>query len=169
MFNLSEHPSGTIRENQSILSQDLSQDSQPSASVARHYLGIHECDPRPAGLPLTSQSVNNQDDIQSFARKSNRSKISRLELQAALNLSVNILPFWLCTFPVACYVIIDYWCIRLETSCDTVLSTYGNYFWNVFMFHSIYNPIMYMATCSEFRRALRHIAKNKLSTKLNIF
>jgi hypothetical protein len=39
-----------------------------------------------------------------------------------------------------------------------------NFFWDVFMLHSIYNPIMYMVTFSEFRRAFRHITKN-LSNK----
>ena len=153
-----ENPSSTRERNPSILFQDH---SLPS-SVVRHQMDI-ECDPD-AHPPATSQPINNQENIQSFARKSNRSKISRLELQAALNLSVNILPFWLCAFPVACYSIAIFWCIRLETSCNTILLTWY-YFWDVFIFHSIYNPIMYMTTCSEFRRAFKHIAK-KLSAKL---
>jgi hypothetical protein len=151
-----ENSSSTRGRNPSILFQD-----QLPSSVVRHQMDI-ECDPD-SRLPETSQPINNEDNIEWFPWKSNRSKISRLEIQAALNLSVNILPFWLCAFPVACYSITFFWCIRLETTCETIVLTFI-YFWDVFLFHSIYNPIMYMTTCSEFRRALKHIAK-KLSTK----
>ncbi len=34
-----------------------------------------------------------------------RSKVNRLEVRAALNMFVNILPFGLCTFPVSCVII----------------------------------------------------------------
>jgi hypothetical protein len=150
-----ENSSSTRGRNPSILFQD-----QLPSSVVRHQMDI-ECESRP---PATSQPINNEDNIEWFPWKSNRSKISRLEIQAALNLSVNILPFWLCAIPVACYSIAIFWCIRLETSCDTILLTLF-YFWDVFIFHSIYNPVAYMITCLEFRRAVKHIAK-KLSAKL---
>lgn len=47
-------------------------------------------------------------DTEFFPWMKNRSKISRLEVRAALNMSVNILPFWLCTFPVSCTIIFLY-------------------------------------------------------------
>jgi hypothetical protein len=51
-----------------------------------------------------------------------RSKVNRLEVRAALNLSVNILPFWLCTFPLSCDIIALYWrCVRLHgDDCDAI-------------------------------------------------
>jgi hypothetical protein len=85
-------------------------------------------------------------------------RINRLEVRAALDMSVNILPFWLCTFPVSCYAMALYWCVRLEGDCHTVFLTW-TYMWDLFLLHSIYNPIMYMSTSSEFRRALFHIVR----------
>ncbi|XP_046638189.1 uncharacterized protein LOC124316340 isoform X2 [Daphnia pulicaria] len=156
LFSIAENASGVREGNPSIISQD------PEIilpSVVHHQM---DTDERDQHSHLPPHSTNNQDDTESF-RMPGRSKISRLEVQAALNLSVNILPFWLCTLPVACYAIVSYLCIQLDVNLDTIVVTW-NYFWDTFMLHSIYNPIMYMATCSEFRRALRHTAK-KLSTK----
>ena len=85
-------------------------------------------------------------------------KVSRLEIQAALIMSFNILPFSLCTFPVSCYAIALYWCIRLEGDCDNILLTW-TYIWDLFMLHSIYNPVMFMSTSPEFWKALLHISK----------
>lgn len=94
------------------------------------------------------------------------SKISRLEIQAALNMSVNVLPFWFCTFPVSCYAIGLYWCIRTEGDCSTILRTWP-YMWNFFLLHSIYNPVMYMLYSCEFRRAILHITR-KLVNKCQL-
>ncbi|XP_046638193.1 uncharacterized protein LOC124316345 [Daphnia pulicaria] len=152
---VSKNPSGVREGNPSIISQD------PEIilpAVVHHRMDTDERVPH-----LPSQSINNLGDTESFPWMPIRSKISRLEVQAALNLSVNILPFWLCTFPVAFNTIVLYWCIRLEVNLDTIVVTW-NFFWDVFMLHSIYNPIMYMVTFSEFRRAFRHITKN-LSNK----
>ncbi|KZS17527.1 Uncharacterized protein APZ42_016400 [Daphnia magna] len=90
------------------------------------------------------------------------SKISRLEVQAALNMSVNVLPFWLCTFPVSSYAIGLYWCIRLEGDCSPILLTWP-YMWNFFLLHSIYNPVMYMLSSSEFQRAILHILRKLIN------
>jgi 5-hydroxytryptamine receptor 1 len=87
-----------------------------------------------------------------------RTKINRLEVRAALDMSVNVLPFWLCTFPVSCYAMALYWCVRLEGECDAVFLTW-TYMWDLFLLHSIYNPVAYMSTSTEFRRALLHIAR----------
>jgi hypothetical protein len=84
-----------------------------------------------------------------------RSKVNQLEIRAALILSVNILPFWICTFPVTCNAISLYWCVRLGTDCSTTFELYP-YIGHLFMFHSIYNPLMYMLSSGEFRRALAH-------------
>jgi 5-hydroxytryptamine receptor 1 len=157
LFSVVETASGVREGNPSIISQD------PEIilpAVVHHRM---DTDDRDQHSHLPSHSRNNQDDTESFPRMPGRSKISRLEVQAALNLSVNILPFWLCTFPVSCYAIVTYWCIQLDVNLETIVVTW-NYFWDTFMLHSIYNPIMYMATCLEFRRALRHTVK-KLSTK----
>ncbi|XP_045023035.1 uncharacterized protein LOC123466425 [Daphnia magna] len=94
------------------------------------------------------------------------SKLNRLEIRAALNMSVNILPFWLCTFPVSCSVVVLYWCIRLEGECGSILLPWP-YLWNLFLLHSIYNPVMYMATSSEFWRALVHIT-NKVAIAFHV-
>ncbi|KAI9558837.1 hypothetical protein GHT06_015626 [Daphnia sinensis] len=90
------------------------------------------------------------------------SKVSRLEVQAALNMSVNVLPFWLCTFPVSCYAIGLYWCIRLEGDCSIILRSWP-YMWEFFLLHSIYNPVMYMLSSSEFQRAILHIIRKLIN------
>ncbi|XP_046458958.1 uncharacterized protein LOC124205550 isoform X3 [Daphnia pulex] len=157
LFSIAETASGVRDGNLSQLSQD------PEIilpAVVHHRM---DTDERDQHSHLPSHSTNNQDDTESFPRMPIRSKISRLEVQAALNLSVSILPFWMCTFPVSCYAIVIYWCIQLDVNLETIVVTW-NYFWDTFMLHSVYNPVMYMATCSEFRRALRHTVK-KLSNK----
>ena len=100
-----------------------------------------------------------------FPRMRMRSKVNRLEVRAALNMSINILPFWLCTFPVSCDIIALYWCIRLNGDVCEVIDYFWPYLWNVFLLHSIYNPGMYMLSSYEFRRALPR-ATRKL---MNIF
>ncbi|XP_046454827.1 uncharacterized protein LOC124202521 isoform X2 [Daphnia pulex] len=105
-------------------------------------------------------------DTEFFPWMKNRSKISRLEVRAALNMSVNILPFWLCTFPVSCVIISLYWCIRLEGDCDMILRALP-YVWSSFQLHSVYNPAMYMCTSSEFWRAFLHM-KRKLTNPFHI-
>ncbi|EFX82895.1 hypothetical protein DAPPUDRAFT_316241 [Daphnia pulex] len=159
LSTVSENPSVVGGENPSIFFPDA---EFTQTHVSHHQDSTDECH-RDSHLPLVSQAINNLGDTESFPWMPNRSKVNRLEVQAALNLSVNILPFWLCTFPVACNTIALYWCIRLDAKCDNIMEPLV-IFWETFMLHSIYNPIMYMATCSEFRRALRHTVK-KLSTK----
>jgi hypothetical protein len=159
LSTVSENPSGVRGENPSILFQDP---EFMQTHVSHQQDNTEECH-HDSHLPLASQAINNRCDTVSFPWMPNRSKISRLEVQAALNLSVNILPFWLCTFPVSCNIIAFYWCTRLDANCENLMVTL-NYFWETFMLHSVYNPIIYMATCSEFQRALLRIA-NKLSNK----
>ncbi|EFX82897.1 hypothetical protein DAPPUDRAFT_101081 [Daphnia pulex] len=150
---VSENPSVVGGENPSIFFQDA---EFTQTHVSHHQDSTDECH-RDSHLPLVSQAINNLGDTESFPWMPNRSKVNRLEVQAALNLSVNILPFWLCAFPVSCNIIVFYWCIRLDANCDSLMVTL-NYFWETFMLHSIYNPIMYIATCSEFQRAFLRIA-----------
>jgi hypothetical protein len=58
---------------------------------------------------------------QCFAWFHTRPKISRLEIRAALSLSINFLPVWLCTFPVTLNAIAIYWGFRLGTELpDTI-------------------------------------------------
>lgn len=86
-----------------------------------------------------------------------RSKVNRLEVRAALTMSANIVPFWLCTFPVSIHALALYWCILLQADCYAVFHM-TSYLRDFFMFHSIYNPVMFMVTNSEFQRALLHVA-----------
>ena len=85
----------------------------------------------------------------------NRPKLNRLEIIAALNMSINILPVWLCTFPVTLNAIMIYWCIRLEMNCP-VIYRINPYIRDMFFFYNVYTPLMYMITSSEFKRALVH-------------
>ncbi len=114
----------------------------------------------PENNQVPSSEIIENLDTECFPWIQVRSNINRLELRAALNMSVNILPFWLCTFPVSCCVMALYWCIRLEGNCENILLPWP-YVWNLFLLHSIYNPLMYMCTSSEFWRAFIH-TKNKL-------
>ncbi len=97
-------------------------------------------------------------ETECFAWVPGRPKTNRLEVRAALSMSVNVLPFWLCTFPVSCQAIALYWCMRLEASCYTTIYQNSYFLRELFMIHSIYNPLMYMITSCEFRKALFHIA-----------
>ena len=96
-------------------------------------------------------------DKNCFPWMQGRSKVSRLELQTTINMSINVLPFLLCTFPISCTSIAIYWCIQLGGDCS-VLGQMMSYLRDAFLLHSTYNPLMYMFSSSEFCRALRHIA-----------
>jgi hypothetical protein len=96
-------------------------------------------------------------DSNCFPWMQGRSKVSRLELQTTINMSINVLPFWLCTFPISCTSIAIYWCIQLGGDCS-VLGQMMSYLRDAFLLHSTYNPLMSMFSSSEFCRALRHIA-----------
>ncbi|KAK4010967.1 adenosine receptor A2b-like [Daphnia magna] len=124
----------------------------------------------PSTTQNATQPLNDNAQLSSIAdhqvnlnRQQAASKVNRLEVQAAFSLSVNILPFWLCTFPLSCFAMATYWCTRLGGNCDTFLFIW-TYMWDIFMLHSIYNPLMYMISCHDFRRALCHIFR-KLANK----
>ncbi|XP_046458853.1 uncharacterized protein LOC124205458 [Daphnia pulex] len=117
---------------------------------------------RPCFGDAQMTSYIDQLDAECFPWMPMRSKVNRLEVRAALNMSVNILPFWLCTFPVSCNVMTLYWCVRLESDCAYTAINIHGHLWNLFMLHSIYNPIMYMSTSSEFRRAVIHILRKMM-------
>ena len=112
----------------------------------------HQAETSPDFLATSSDDENTSE---CFGWFQNQSKVNQLEIRAALILSVNILPFWICTFPVTCNAISLYWCVRLGTDCSTTFAIYP-YIGNLFLFHSIYNPLMYMFFSGEFRRALAH-------------
>ncbi|KAI9558863.1 hypothetical protein GHT06_015652 [Daphnia sinensis] len=113
-----------------------------------------------------SSTCDNQFNFRRIYWKQEATRVNRLEVQAAFSLSVNILPFWLCTFPLSFFAIATYWCTKLGGNCDTFLLTW-TYMWDIFMLHSIYNPLMYMISCHDFRRALYHITR-KLANKFNM-
>ena len=95
------------------------------------------------------------------------SGIKRLEIRTALQLSVNILPFWICTFPLTCCSMALYWCIRLELNCSLVFAVIP-YLRDLFLIHVVYNPVMYMSTSAEFQRAVVHLFR-KLRSKVHCF
>jgi hypothetical protein len=117
LSTVSENPSGVRGENPSILFQDP---EFMQTHVSHQQDNTEECH-HDSHLPLASQAISNLGDTESFPYMPIRSKISRLEVQAALNLSVNILPFWLCTLPVSCNTIALYWCIRLDVNFDNFM------------------------------------------------
>lgn len=107
---------------------------------------------------LTSAVNGGADDTNCFPWFQSQSKLNRLEVRAALSMSINVLPVWLCTFPVTLNAIALYWCIQFENDCSTIL--YLNpYIRDLFLIHSIYNPMMYMSSSTEFRRALLRLVK----------
>ena len=109
--------------------------------------------------PSTACVINQNNKCFSWARIG-PNKINALEIRAAITMSVNILPFWVCTFPVTCNGIALYWCIRLESECS-IIFTVNPYFRNIFLFHGIYIPLMYMLTSREFRQALSRFLKKR--------
>ena len=94
-------------------------------------------------------------DTMCFSCFFNRPKINRLEILAALKM-VFVLPVWLCTFPVTLNAIMIYWCIRLDENCPVIFQI-NPYFTDLFLVHIIYNPLMYMSTSTEFKRAVAHL------------
>ena len=110
------------------------------------------------GPPATCVSKQ-KNKCFSWARIS-PNKINAFEIRAAITMSINILPFWVCTFPVTCNAIALYWCVRLEYDCS-IIFTINPYFRNIFIFHGIYNPLMYMLTNREFRQALSRFFKKR--------
>ena len=113
------------------------------------------------GNALQQHLESQMDDPLCFSWFANRSKHNRQEIRAALSLSINMLPFWLCTFPVTLNGILIYWCVRLQSSCPTVYRM-NHFLTDWFIVHTLYNPLMYMITSIEFKRALIHL-KNKVS------
>ena len=113
-----------------------------------------------AALDPPAANVSNQKNNCFPWERINPNKINAYEIRAAITMSINSLPFWVCTFPITCNTIALYWCIRFEYDCS-IIFTIGPYLRNIFMFHGIYNPLMYMLTNREFRQALAHFLKNK--------
>lgn len=77
---------------------------------------------------------------------------SRLETRAALSFSVNVLPFWLFTFPITLGGISLYWCVYLQVTCPFIIPL-NRLLKNLFIIHLIYNPVAYVLTTREFQRA----------------
>lgn len=136
-------------------------------SAERVFIAFPDKHPSASGVDViqsdntTLKMAPDVDDAECFPwmpiRRPN--KVNRLEIRAALNMSVNILPFWLCTFPVSCNIMALYWCVRLEGDVCDVIDSGWPYLWNLFMLHTVYNPAMYMFTSFEFRRALPRVTK----------
>lgn len=145
-------------------------DTQPTEKVLFLHPEILSTGSKPIAIQSLSENAQLSSSVDHPARtfiwKQVGSKVNRLEVQAAFSLSVNILPFWLCTFPVSCFAMATYWCTRFEGDCDTFLLLW-TYLWDFFMLHSIYNPLMYMISCREFRRALFHTTA-KWVQKINV-
>jgi hypothetical protein len=118
------------------------------------------------GNALPPHSESQLDETLCFSRFFDRSKLNRLEIRAALSMSINVLPVWFCTFPVTVNAIIIYWCIRVKSNCPTVFGI-NPYISDLFIVHIIYTPLMYILTSKEFKRALIHF-KRKLKCKCNL-
>ena len=91
------------------------------------------------GNALQQHLESQMDDPLCFSWFANRSKHNRQEIRAALSLSINMLPFWLCTFPVTLNGILIYWCVRLQSNCPTVYRV-NSYLTDWFIIHTLYNP-----------------------------
>ncbi|EFX83638.1 hypothetical protein DAPPUDRAFT_100265 [Daphnia pulex] len=108
------------------------------------------------GNALQNLESQMDDSTLCFSWFFNRQKLSRLEIRAALSMSINMLPFWLCTFPVTLNGIAVYWCFHLQTFCPLAFYT-NSYLVDWFIVHTLYNPLMYMLTSKEFKRAVIHL------------
>ena len=120
----------------------------------------------------TGNAIENQldcelNDIDRSSWFFNRSKLNRLEIRAALSMSINMIPFCFCTFLVTLNAIAIYWCIRLQMNCSTVFRI-NPYLTDLFLIHTVYNPLMYMLTSKEFKRALIHL-KDKTIFQINCY
>ena len=111
------------------------------------------------GLSITSFRANKTEWLPWVVNPILR-QVNRLEIQAALSMSINIIPFWICTFPVTCNAIALYWCIQLGEDCSFIIAV-NPYLRNMFLCHAIYNPITYMLSSTEFRRALVRFLRQK--------
>jgi hypothetical protein len=89
-----------------------------------------------------------------------------LEIRTALQLSVNILPFWFCTFPLTCVTMALYWCVKFQVEIYIVLRM-NFYLRDLFLIHVIYNPIMYSLTNGEFQRAVIHFIRKMFKIEQN--
>ena len=114
----------------------------------------------PAVVVVDSPAMCVNDQKNTFFSRVRINKMNALEIRAAITMSVNILPFWICTFQVTCNAIALYWCIRLGHDCSIIFMI-NPYLRNMFLFHVIYNPMMYMLTSREFRQALSHFLKKR--------
>ena len=120
----------------------------------------------------TGNAIANQldcelNDIDCFSWFFNRPKLDRLEIRAAFSMSINMIPFCFCTLPVTLNAIAIYWCICLQMNCPTVFRI-NPYLTDLFLIHTVYNPLMYMLTSKEFKRALIHL-KDKMSCKIKYY
>ena len=117
------------------------------------------------GNALQRHLESHLDDTLCFSWFTNRPKLNRLEIRAALKMSVNMIPFLLCTFPVTLNSIMIYWCFRLQSKCS-FNKLINPYLVDWFIVHTIYNPLMYMFTSMEFKRAVIHLkGKMKLCNR----
>lgn len=95
------------------------------------------------------------NDISCHPWLQKQTKVNRLEIRAAFNMSINVLPMCLCTLPITLNAIAIYWCVRLQINAP-ILFFINPYLRDLFLIHSIYNPTMYMFSSTEFWRALLH-------------
>jgi 5-hydroxytryptamine receptor 1 len=72
------------------------------------------------GISLQQHLESQMDDPLCFSWFANRSKLNQQEIRATLSLSMNMLRFWLCTFPITVIGILIFWCIRLQSNCSIV-------------------------------------------------
>lgn len=90
-------------------------------------------------------------------------QLSKLEVRAALSLSINVLPMWLCHLPIAVSAIALYWCFYQHQSGDCGAIVQVNVWMkNVYFAHSLYIPCTYVITNREFHRAFNHSIRRRI-------
>ena len=88
---------------------------------------------------------------------------SNLEAKAALSLSIYVLPMWLFHFSHAFYAFSMFWCLKFGFDCRPLMGI-NVFFRNAYILYSLYNPIMYLSTSKEFRRAFGRLCARKVRT-----
>lgn len=90
-----------------------------------------------------------------------------LEAKAALRLSINVLPMWLCHFPQAIFSFVVFWCLKSEKECESIIKI-DAIIKNFYFAFTFYNPLMYVVTSKEFQRAVGRLCKKKMKINTNL-
>ena len=154
-------PTGLLKTTLSPLVEDESEQSD-NQSGSQGLNDVTTCNTLKTDGATITMETNNTVHLRRFDQR--RPKINRLDIKTAHNMSITFFPFWMFIFPLVFNTIALYWCIRMEADCTLILAIRPFQRDVVVLFNGVYNPVMYMKSNSEFRRALDHLTR-----KLNIF